>query len=84
MIMLSEEIARLLLKKQQEAKNWRMIDLPELYNFIALTMLMPHVKKSHIKKYWSTDNLIGTPVFSKIMARVRYLQILFCIRSKIF
>lgn len=37
---------------------------------------MPHVKKSDIKDYWSTDNLIDTPPFRQIMARDRYLEIL--------
>lgn len=39
-------------------------------------MLMPHLKKSDLKQYWSTDNLIGTPSFRKTMPRDRYLQIL--------
>ena len=78
----SEEIANAIVEEtnlfaqQQNAKKWNNIDVKEFYVFIALTMLMPHVKKSDLKDYWSTDDLIGTPFFRKAMSRDRYVQIL--------
>lgn len=78
----SEEIANVVVEQtnlfacQNNVNNWKNIDIPELFVFLAITMLMPHVKKSDIKDYWSTDDLISTPSFSKLMPRDRYLQIL--------
>jgi len=37
---------------------------------------MGFVKKSELRDYWSKDPLIETPIFSKIMSRARFEQIL--------
>ena len=37
---------------------------------------MGHVRKGNLKSYWSSDPLLHTPIFSQIMSRDRYLQIL--------
>ena len=37
---------------------------------------MGHVRKDHIKDYWSTDPYLETPIFSKVMSRNRFQQIL--------
>ena len=39
-------------------------------------MLMAINSKSRIKYYWSTDQLLSTPIFAKIFTRNRYLSIL--------
>ena len=44
--------------------------------FLAATMLMGHIDKDSILEYWSTDELIETPMFRKMMPRDRYLIIL--------
>ncbi len=48
----------------------------DIHIFLALTMLMTHMKKQRIEDYWSKDILIETPVFSKYMARNKYQNIL--------
>lgn len=55
--------------------DWSDVTIRELYVWLALTMLMGHVKKHVLKEYWSKDELITTPIFGKYMSRFRYLQI---------
>ena len=57
-------------------KQWQNLDHASFYVFLALTMLMGHVRKADIREYWSTDLLQETPVFGKYMTRDRYRQIL--------
>lgn len=66
------------LKDSEESKTraWTDVTVEELYVWLALTMLMPHVKKHTLKDYWITDDLISTPSFAKWMPRDRYLLIL--------
>lgn len=42
---------------------------------VALTMLMPRNKKLNVKEYWSTNDLLHSPIFAKHMSRDQYLQI---------
>jgi hypothetical protein len=58
------------------AAPWVDANIDEMYVFLATTMLMTHVKKHKIQEYWSTDQLIMTPVFSHIFSRDRYLALL--------
>ncbi|CAK9832794.1 PiggyBac transposable element-derived protein 4 [Anthophora retusa] len=37
---------------------------------------MSRVKKTSIREYWSTDKVIKTDIFSKLMSRVRYESLL--------
>lgn len=55
---------------------WSATNIPEIYVFLAVVMLMAHVKKNRIKDYWSTDQLIYTPIFTQIFTRHRFLSIL--------
>lgn len=77
-----EELATIIIAEtnrnaqEQEANDWKDIDVSELFIFISLTLLMPHVKKTDIKNYWSKDSLIRTPIFGEKMSRDRYLAIL--------
>lgn len=57
-------------------RGWTPVTVPEMYVFLALTMLTCHVKKHVLKDYWSHDDLIETPLFSKFMPRDRYTAIL--------
>ena len=52
------------------------ITVDELYAFQALTILMGITKKPHIEMYWSSDAMIETPIFSKIMPLRRFQTIL--------
>lgn len=62
--------------KRKHQKAWQPIDRKEMYVFLATFMLMSAVKKSKIQEYWSTDPLIETPIFKKIMPRDRFIEIL--------
>ncbi|XP_066602390.1 piggyBac transposable element-derived protein 4-like [Prorops nasuta] len=55
---------------------WEPSTVNELRVFLALTINMGHVRKSKLENYWSTDPLLSAPIFSTVMCRNRYLQIL--------
>ncbi|TEA37572.1 hypothetical protein DBR06_SOUSAS14910020, partial [Sousa chinensis] len=44
--------------------------------FLGLIILMGQLRKSHWKEYWSTDPLLETSIFPKIMTRRRFKQIM--------
>ncbi|TEA28281.1 hypothetical protein DBR06_SOUSAS3310071, partial [Sousa chinensis] len=44
--------------------------------FLGLIILMGQIRKSHWKEYWSTDPLLETPIFPKIMTRRRFEHIM--------
>lgn len=44
--------------------------------FLATSMLMARNKKLEINEYWSTDPLLMSPIFNKILSRDKYLLIL--------
>jgi len=48
----------------------------EFYVFIALTLLMPRVKKVALAEYWSSDEYLKTNMFSLYMPRTRFYNIL--------
>ena len=53
------------------------VTVRELYVFLALLMLMAHVKKAVVRDYWiQSDDLTVTPIFAKYMSRDRFLDIL--------
>lgn len=56
--------------------KWTETNMAEIYCFLAVSLLMPQVKKSKINDYWSTDIFLSTPIFSQIMSRDRYLILL--------
>jgi hypothetical protein len=43
--------------------------------FLAIIMLMGHVKEDTTRVYWNISKLIETPVFGKLMSRNRFEQI---------
>jgi len=52
--------------------NWYDTTSEELYLFISILMLMARNKKLDISEYWSTDPLLCSPIFGKIMSRKRF------------
>ena len=44
--------------------------------FLGITYLMGLVHKNNVKDYWSTEDIISTPFFPKIMSRDEYHNIL--------
>lgn len=61
---------------QSRLKRWKDTNYEELYCFLAVTILMPQVKKLKVNDYWASEFLISTPSFSQIMQRDRYLLLL--------
>ncbi|XP_050456469.1 piggyBac transposable element-derived protein 4-like [Cataglyphis hispanica] len=63
-------------KTYSRINTWKDTSICEMYAFLALTMLMPRVKKLDLKEYWSTDGTLKTDVFRRTMARDRYMMLL--------
>ena len=55
-------------------KRWVDTTIPEMFVFLALTLLMPHTPKHRVKDYWSMDTFVQTKIFRTCMSRDRYLQ----------
>ena len=62
-------------KKYGKALKWTNVTSSDTKKFLGLILLMGQIRKSHWKEYWSTDPLIETPIFRKIMTRRRFEQI---------
>lgn len=58
------------------AKKWRNLTEEEFRTFLALCMLMGHIKIPEIHLYWSTSELYHHPIFGKSMSRNRFTAIL--------
>lgn len=56
--------------------SWHDATVNEMYTFIGLLLLMPHVKKNSINDYWREQPLIHTPIFPKCMERDRFKMLL--------
>lgn len=67
------ECTKGVLSEHSKLNKWQNTYPDELYRFFATSLLMSHCKKNTIKQYWSTDPLIQTPIFSKIISQDRYL-----------
>ncbi|VDI26102.1 Hypothetical predicted protein [Mytilus galloprovincialis] len=55
---------------------WITPTVEEMKAFLGLCFLMGINVKPDIKSYWSTDVMLETPYFSKVMKRDRYMQIM--------
>lgn len=69
-----------ILKAEKPLFTFKDVTMPEMRSFFGATLLMGIVKKPFIRQYWSTSNLVQTPIFNQIMGRDRYSQILRFIR----
>ena len=58
------------------ARLWEDVTVEEKRRFLALHLLTGIIRKPEISQYWSTDPLLVTPLFNKIMSRNRYQSIL--------
>lgn len=56
-------------------KRWRPIEYKQMYSYFAVALLMPHIKKNKLNSYWSNDEFIITPIFSRLIKRDRFLLI---------
>ncbi|CAH2319774.1 Hypothetical predicted protein [Pelobates cultripes] len=55
---------------------WHPTDVAEMRKFWALTLVMGIVKKPSIRSYWCKHPILATPLFSGVMKRDRYEQML--------
>ncbi|GFW39278.1 piggyBac transposable element-derived protein 4 [Trichonephila clavipes] len=62
--------------KRKHASSWKPTDKNEILKFLGLILLMGHIEKDSLQDYWTTDNLIETPIFREVMPRDRFLMIL--------
>ncbi|XP_043524705.1 piggyBac transposable element-derived protein 4-like [Frieseomelitta varia] len=56
--------------------NSNVTTVSEMYNFLAVSMLMARIHKTSLSEYWSKDKLIRTESFGEIMSRDRYTLLL--------
>lgn len=63
-------------KRPSRLNSWRDASICEMYRFLCVTMLMPRMKKLSLREYWSTDEMLKTNIFRKIMARDQYMLLL--------
>lgn len=56
--------------------SWHLTSKEEMYVFLATTLLMGINSKPRILDYWSTDQLLSTPIFAKMFTRNHYFSIL--------
>ncbi|CAD1473608.1 unnamed protein product [Heterotrigona itama] len=54
-------------KTHSRTNSWKDTSVCKMYGFLTITMLMPRIKKLTLNKYWSTDTVIKTSIFRKIM-----------------
>lgn len=70
------ELRPVLSSKKSHSTEWTPTCPKEIIKFLGLILLMGHVDKDSIQDYWSTDELVETPIFRKIMARDRFKMVL--------
>ncbi|XP_033359529.1 piggyBac transposable element-derived protein 4-like [Bombus vosnesenskii] len=63
-------------KTNSRLNNWQNASVCEMYGFFCTTMLMSRVRKLSLREYWSTDEMLKTSIFRKIIARDRYMLLL--------
>ncbi|XP_067940184.1 piggyBac transposable element-derived protein 4-like, partial [Watersipora subatra] len=61
---------------QKHGDAWQLVDEKDIWRIFGLILLMGIVKKPTLSSYWSTDPLLSTPVFSKMISRNRFLMVL--------
>ncbi|XP_069108928.1 piggyBac transposable element-derived protein 4-like [Argopecten irradians] len=57
-------------------RKWTPVSVAEMKVFLGMTIAMGLVKQASLHDYWSTDAVISTPFFGKVMPRDRFLAIM--------
>ena len=61
---------------RSKRRKWTNVTKEEFFVFLALMMLMTHVKKAVLQDYWIVEDITSTPIFGKYMSRDRFIDIL--------
>lgn len=64
------------LKAKSRLQKWRPVTVDELKVFFALIIIMGLTRKGDLDAYWSTDEIIATPIFGKMMGKDRFCAVL--------
>ena len=64
------------LRHQSRMQKWVPVTVSEMKVFIAVVMSMGLNGKADLESYWSTDDVLQIPFYSKVMTRDRFLLIL--------
>jgi len=59
-----------------DVHNCNITTVPEMYVFLAGTMLIARIHKISLSEYWTKDKLIRTESFGKMTSRDRYTLLL--------
>jgi hypothetical protein len=62
-------------KNSSKSLAWNDVSITDMKKFLAIMILMGHVKKGKTRDYWNTNKLIETPVYCKLVNRNRFEQI---------
>ncbi|KAF9421441.1 hypothetical protein HW555_002656 [Spodoptera exigua] len=52
-------------------QTWKDVTVPEMYIFLAITMLMTRNSRLTIEEHWSTNPLLNSPIYTTLMSRNR-------------
>lgn len=69
-------ITSTVLSHRSRMKQWKDTTPSEIWEFLALIILMGMVKKPALPLYFSTDPIYSTPIFGAAMPKNRFLSIL--------
>jgi hypothetical protein len=58
--------------KQLKAKEWQSVTIEEIYNVLALLILMRIVQKPSLSSYFSWDQLAAMPIFGSVIYLNRF------------
>ncbi|KAH9636024.1 hypothetical protein HF086_005876 [Spodoptera exigua] len=64
------------LRNHSRLQTWKDVTVPEMYIFLAITMLMTRNSRLTIEEHWSTNPLLNSPIYTTLMSRNRYTTIL--------
>ena len=62
--------------QHSRSKAWKPVNIYEMKKFLGLMFLTGIIRKPTLEDYWSTDSMIETPIFGKVMSRNRFEIIL--------
>ena len=61
--------------KRSVFQLWMPVNSDEIWIYFCITFLMGIIQKPNYASYWSTEPIMNTPIFSRLMRRDRFQQI---------